>query len=378
MRRLWKLTMVAALGALLTAALAACGSDPTPTPTATPKPVTGGDPTATPTPAGRDMEAYFSGKTIRIMVGFSPGGGYDTVSRIFAAVAPRHFPGNPRFIVTNLPGSGGLRALQETMKATPDGFTVNPMATRFIVPEVIGEDVEGFDLFKANLIGTATTPENHAGFCMKKGPGVPTTYAEMVASGKTYVTGQSSPGGDVIGAALVEIKGGPIKVVYGYTGTSDLLAAMDRGELDGTSRCDFVFMQPLFPEWIENQQIQPVFYFRNPMSEEWLRALGATQPPHLFDLLDLTEEEEAAFTLGDTAEAQTRLFTLAPDVPEDIVEQWRASFKAVVDDPEFIQRMTNGGLEVGYGDPVKLVELLRKGQNFGAQAKDMLRQIYGL
>ena len=112
-----------ALGALV---FAACGTDPTatPRPTNTPKPVptatpvptptatlAPGVPTPTPAPTAtpspptptpsRDMEAYFDGQTIRVTVGFSPGGGYDAFGRLFGAFAAKHFPGTPKFVVRN-------------------------------------------------------------------------------------------------------------------------------------------------------------------------------------------------------------------------------------------------------------------------------------
>ena len=379
--------LVVAMGLIMALVLAACGGDdptaapttaPTtgPEPTATTAPVINPTVAATATPSGRDMEAYFKDQTIRIVVGFSPGGGYDTVSRMFAAEASKHFPGNPRFIVTNLPGSGGLRALQATVSAEPDGFTVTPMASRFIVPEVIGADVEGFDLFTANLIGTPTFTNPHQAFCMRSD--IATTWDEVKALGRTVLTGTSSAGGDLIGPQMMEFKGEPIRVLFDYNGTSDVLAALDRGELDGATRCNFNFVEPLFPEWIETDFISPVFWWRSPIDPAWLEAIGATEPPHIFDLLDLTDGEKAAFELGDIAEAMTRMFTVGPDVPDDIVEQWRESFKAVVADPAFIARGEAASLAIGLGAPARLNELIAEAQNFGDDAKDLLKFLYGL
>jgi hypothetical protein len=397
-----QLILLAALGSVMALVLTACGgddptatpttpaaaatatptsapsdtADPTPTsapptPTAAPR-----DPTATPTPSGRDMEAYFSGKTIKIIVGFSPGGGYDTSSRWLASVMPKHFPGSPKFVVSNLPGSGGLRALQATMKADPTGLTVTPMASRFIVPEVIGEDVEGFDLFTANLIGTPTFTGVHQTYCVRRD--VATTWQEVLDSGKTMKAGTSSPGGDLIGPELIEYLGGPMKVIFGYGGTSEVQAAVDRKELDGTTRCNFNYIQNLFPEWIENDTIVPLFWWRSEISQEWLDALGAEAPPYIFDIVDATQEQQDAFNLGDIAESMTRMWTLAPGTPDDIVAVWRTAFKATVEDPEFIERALAGGLETGYGDPVVLTELLAKGQNFGDEGKNLLRYMYGI
>jgi tripartite-type tricarboxylate transporter receptor subunit TctC len=392
-RKLALITMLA-LGSLIT--LAACGGDeatPTPTqpaatatPTAmaaipTPTAMVGADPTptprapaATPTPTGRDMAAYFEGQTIRIVVGFSPGGGYDTVSRIFASVAPKYFPGNPRFIIANQPGSGGLRALQTVTKADPDGFSVTPMASRFIIPEVIGNDVEGFDLFTATMIGTPTFTSTHQSYCVRRD--LATSWEEMKAAGTDWTIGTSSAGGDDIGPALLEYLGEPMKVIFGYGGTSEVLAAVDRGELDGTTRCDFNFIEPLFPEWIANDTVVPVYWWRTPISSAWLEAIGATEPPNLWDIAPASAEQRLAFEFGDTAQAMTRMFTMAPGIPEDVVAVWRTSFEQVLEDPDFLRLMDAANLAVGYGDPDLLLSKLDAAKAFTDEGKDLLRTLY--
>ena len=383
-----KLSWLIVLALGLMPILAACGSDePTATPippaaTATATAVAAGPtptavrPNPTPTATPRDMEAYFSGETIRVVVGFSPGGGYDTVSRIFAATASKYFPGNPRFIVANLPGSGGLRALQAVSKATPDGLSVTPMASRFIVPEVIGNDVEGFDLFNATLIGTATASMSHQTFCVRRD--LATNWDEVMASGRTFTVGTSSPGGDLVGPELMEYLGFPIKVIFGYGGTSEVLAAVDRGELDGTTRCDFNYIEPLFPEWIENNTVVPVFWWRNPMSQEWLSALDSPEPPFLFDIAGASAEQQAAFEFADTAEAMTRMFTMAPGVPDDITAVWRKAFQDTLNDPKFIELMEAASLKIRYGDPAVLLDKLDDAKNFTDEGKSLLKFLYGL
>lgn len=351
--------------------------DPTPTamPGAVPTP-TSQAPTATPTPAGRDMEAYFDGATIRLVVGFSPGGGYDTVARIFAATAAQYFPGTPRFVVVNQPGSGGLRALQAVTKAKPDGFSVNLMASRFIVPEVIGNDVEGFDLFTATMIGTPTFTNIHQTVCIRRD--LATSWDEMKASGRVYTIGGTAPGGDVIGPALMEYLGEPVKVIYGYGGTSEILAAVDRGELDGSTRCNFNFIEPLFPDWIANDTVVPVYWWRSPISTEWLDAVGAPAPPYLFDVAPASAEQQAAFEFGDTAESMTRMFTMAPGVPDDVVAVWRDAFKQTLDDPRFLELAAAASLEIGYGDPNLLLDQLEGARNFTDEGKNLLKNLYGL
>src|SRR5690606_28809718 len=113
----------------------------TPQPTTQPTSVVGETPSPgpidTPTPSF-DAEAYFRGKTITILVGFNAGGGYDTFARLFAQIAPRHFPGQPQFVVQNLPGSGGELIFRNIEQRPADGLTTGTVHPRFIKRELLG------------------------------------------------------------------------------------------------------------------------------------------------------------------------------------------------------------------------------------------------
>ena len=89
----------------------------------------------------RDMQQYFAGKTITIIVGSSAGGGADYNARLFARYASKHFPGKPNFIVQNLPGSDQLRGLQAGMRARPNGLTAASLNARWAIQSILGEDL---------------------------------------------------------------------------------------------------------------------------------------------------------------------------------------------------------------------------------------------
>jgi len=167
-----------------------------------------------------------------------------------------------------------------------------------------------------------------------------------------------------------------MKVIFGYGGTSEVLAAVDRGELDGTTRCDFNFIEPLFPEWIANDTVVPVYWWRTPISSAWLEAIGATEPPNLWDIAPASAEQRLAFEFGDTAQAMTRMFTMAPGIPEDVVAVWRTSFEQVLEDPDFLRLMDAANLAVGYGDPDLLLSKLDAAKAFTDEGKDLLRTLY--
>ena len=67
----------------------------------------------------------FKGKTVKIIVGLTAGGAFDAYARTLARHWGKHIPGNPTFIVDNMPGAGGLVAANHIYKvANPDGLTI--------------------------------------------------------------------------------------------------------------------------------------------------------------------------------------------------------------------------------------------------------------
>ena len=151
------------LGAVFAVVLAACGGDdPTPTPstapmpTATAAPVVAGEPTPTAVPAPEvpdfDAEAYFSGKLMRMLVGYNPGGGTDAVGRYMAGHLPAFIPGKPRMIVQNL--TPNLTQRNFVWNAAPDGLTLSTEATSGIVDQF--EAAAQFDMSKVSAIGATS------------------------------------------------------------------------------------------------------------------------------------------------------------------------------------------------------------------------------
>jgi tripartite-type tricarboxylate transporter receptor subunit TctC len=151
------------LGAVFAVVLAACGGDdPTPTPstapmpTATAAPVVAGEPTPTAVPAPEvpdfDAEAYFSGKLMRMLVGYNPGGGTDAVGRYMAGHLPAFIPGKPRMIVQNL--TPNLTQRNFVWNAAPDGLTLSTEATSGIVDQL--EAAAQFDMSKVSAIGATS------------------------------------------------------------------------------------------------------------------------------------------------------------------------------------------------------------------------------
>ena len=394
--RFHRIIALGAAAALTLGAFAACGGDgdptatPRPTPTqppaatappteppAAPTPDAGGaaqrpaataTPRATatpvPPPAGFDAEEYFGGKTIRIKVGASPGGGYDVFSRIVAATAERYFPESTRFVVQNLPGAGQYRGLRAVLDSEPDGLTIGPTHSRWFARQLLVGDVPKFDIDAIHILGSPTFSINEDGFCVDRS--VATSWQDILDKGITIKVGSAAAGNEPALEFLAQ-NGGPFQLLYGYGGTSDIMAAFDRGEVTGTNRCSPGTAGRLYPEWIADGRLVPLFYEKKPYNEEWLARLGHTgELPSFRDLpgLEFNEAQAAALEINLLVTEISRVFFLPPGVPDDVRQYWQSAFDQMMVDPGFIESVNIAGYtdDYGYGraeDILEIVEVVR-------------------
>lgn len=365
--------------AALTLLVAACGSDPTPTPrpvntplppapTATPAPTLAlgvATPTprpATPTPAPTptpsfDGDAHFANKTIRLITGTSPGGGYDTFLRIFAKHAERHFPASSKFVVQNLPGASQLRGFRAVLDSEPDGLTMGPTHQRWIQRQILVGDVPNFDLEAAHILGTPSfSLTNEGAYCIDRSIG--TSWADVLALGRPLTNGETGPG-NAPAQELIEAFGGPIKNVYGYGGSSEIMAAFDRGEIDSTGRCSQATVPRLYPEWLEQKRLIPIWYTEQPLSPDYLELMGVGRDfkyPQIVDFLrttelgfDITDKQIQALETHLALSQVSRTFWLPAGVPKDIVTYWDKIFEEIVTDPQFEESAAVAGYADAYG-----------------------------
>lgn len=326
---------------------------------------------------GQDLATHFSGKTVNIVVGSAPGGGYDTYARLVARFVGKYLPGKPAaFLVQNMPGGGGLRGVAATMKARPDGLTIGMLHPRIIIQELFGKDIPDFDLGTARFLGSfAGGAKRQFLVCVRRD--ITTSWEEVLKLGRPIKGGGSAPG-DFVGLAtsFVEHIGGPIKVVYGYGGVSEVEAAFDRGELDYTNRCneDYVFVR--YPHWLEKKMLAPLFWWADRPSEAWLRRIGAPMPPYLFDVLKATEDQKKAFKVAvGLVGSMTIGFVMPAAVSDDTYKAWRRAFEATARDSDFIKAAEVAMMPVGMATPEDYERTFRAFRELSPDSRALLKKM---
>ncbi|MFH1029462.1 MAG: tripartite tricarboxylate transporter substrate-binding protein, partial [Pseudomonadota bacterium] len=177
---------------------------------------------------------FYEGKTIRIVVGLSAGGGYDLWARLIARHFGKYIPGRPTVIVENMTGAGGLIATNYIYKATkPDGLTIGHPSGLTFMNQLFEKPGVEFDARKFEYIGAPYQDDNVVFTTKRSG----ITSVDKWINAKTPVKfGGEAPGAgfsDITPRILATALGFPTKVVLGYKGTSEAKLAADSGELDG-------------------------------------------------------------------------------------------------------------------------------------------------
>lgn len=178
------------------------------------------------------QEAFYKGKTIRIVVGTSAGGGFDTYTRTIARHMVKHIPGQPTIIVENMPGAGHLIGANHVYKvAKPDGLTIGHFQGGLFLHQILGRPGIEFDSTKFEFIG-APVVDNRA-CALTKASGITSVEKWLASKTPVKLGGLGGAAPDDIARMLAATTALPIQLVAGYKGTSEIRLAAESGELAG-------------------------------------------------------------------------------------------------------------------------------------------------
>ncbi len=268
---------------------------------------------------------FYRGKTLTILVGFSPGGGFDLNARVLARHIGRHIPGNPTVVVQNMPGAGSLTAVHYLdLSAPKDGTVLDIFNFGNIGDSRLNPDKIRIDFRKFSWVGSISQDLTVCyvwhGFGVK-------TIADLKSKPRVHMglTGMGSSS-DTNQRILKNIFGVRVQQVAGYPGSAEQRIAIERGELDGD--CGAWSSIPL--EWIEGRKIVPV-----------IRSGPSTAPdmppdvPYSVDIAPSERDRQVLRVLLASAQVG-RPFIASQAVPAERVTILRDAFNATMQDPQFI------------------------------------------
>jgi tripartite-type tricarboxylate transporter receptor subunit TctC len=284
---------------------------------------------------------YYQGKRMRMLVPYSAGGGYDLYARIIARHWGRHIPGNPSFIVQNMPGGAGVVAGNYLYRAAKrDGLTVSIMNRESPAQEVSKLAGVEFKAADFSWIGNANVEMTVA--VVRAESGVK-TLKDVIKSPKPVIVGSTGAGAvnHNLPAVLNEVLKTNFKIITGYGGTSDIRAAMERGEVDGNAGWSWSSVITTAAHLLEKKAINVLVYYAPEKNKE-MQERGV---PWVFDF-PMSKEDRTYIDTVFFSNAVGRPFAAPPGIPSEQLAILRSSFMKTLQDPAFLREADKLGLEV--------------------------------
>jgi tripartite-type tricarboxylate transporter receptor subunit TctC len=302
--------------------------------------------------ASEDPTKTLAGKTIRIIVGYSPGGGFDTLTRVIARHLPKHLPGTPNIIVSNMTGAGGAVAFNYVYsRGTPDGLTWVSSDGALVLSKILGLPGPDFDVEKFPWVGVGQT--DHQACMVMTRTGITTT--EQFLRSPTPMRLASTVPGDsphIRPVIAAEAVGANFKIIQGYPGTADMRLAMQSSDADAAC-WGWESMKVTAADMMQRKEAIPILQIgleRHP------------DLPNVPNILDLPMSNDAKTMLRLVAApgAIAKLFALSPGTPQSVLNVLRKGFADALKDRELLADAEKSKMKISYVSPEQVAKLIKE------------------
>jgi tripartite-type tricarboxylate transporter receptor subunit TctC len=295
---------------------------------------------------------FYKGKTVTLIAGFPPGGGYDTYVRVLARHYGRFLPGQPSVVASNMPGAGSLTAANNIYaKYAPDGLALAMFASSAAMEPLIGNKSALFDPAKFSWVGSMS---QDVAFCgVWQHPGGATTFEEMLT--KETVIGGGAPAAITYQHPMVlkNVLNAKFRVIQGYKGTRDINIAMQRGEVNGTCGMFGSSVKAQFSNEVKDGRMKLFIQMGSKRSDEFGKI------PSVFDYAK-TDEDRAILQFHFGQLLLGRPLAGPPGIPADRLAALRTALFATMKDPQFLAEAGKAGLDIDPVSPEQVHALLKQ------------------
>ena len=295
-------------------------------------------------------EDFYRGKTIRLIVATTPGGGFDAYSRMLARHMGKYVPGNPAFVVENMPGAAFLIGTNYLYRqAKPDGLTLGNWIGTLVLHQLIGRKGIEFDARRFEYVGAPV--KNHDTCVMARASGIDSAQ-KWLNSPTPVKMGATPPGSTPYdnAAVLKDALGLPMQIITGYKGTAEIRMAIDANEVAGLCGLAWASIKVTWRKQLDSGEVKVVLQntpAAHPELPDVPLAVSFAKNDASRKLIQLALHDVGAITY---------LYSFPPATPKDRVEIFRRAFHATLKDPEFLAEARKGNFEI---DSVSGEELQR-------------------
>jgi tripartite-type tricarboxylate transporter receptor subunit TctC len=322
------------------------------------------------TSAHAQSDSFYNGKTVRIIVGFTPGGFYDRWARLLSRYMPKYIPGNPNFVVQNMPGASSVIAANYVYNLTKsDGLTLLVHINSLYLDQIVGRNEVKFDVRKFEFIGTQEKAPTMLYF---RADSPIKSLADIIKASeppKCGSTGTASTG-YLLAKLLDEAFKAKLNTVTGYQGGSEIDVAVERGEIvcRGMDIPPHFGREP-FETWHKKG------FDRHILQGGPKRDPRLADTPTLFELMDQFKSPEVTRRVTRTVLASGdfgRPMVVGPGVPPDRVKILREAYAKAMRDPGLIEEAKKGQMDMEYAPGEELQNLMKEFMN---QPPDVVERV---
>jgi len=317
------------------------------------------------TPAqAQSVAEFYKGKTIRMIVGSSPGD-YDSWARLTVRHLTRYVPGNPNFVVENMPGAGSLIATNHLYnRAAQDGTVIGSVSRNIPNYAFAKKPNANFDPLKFHWIGS---PEMTNRGCFARSDLGINRPEDLFQRELLVGTDGAGTSLSELPVLLKNLLGMKIRTVDGYKGSNDIVLAMQRGEVGGICQTVTAFAQSAQP-------MLDAGTFRILFTTERERVPRFKGVPTIFEYTK-TEEERAILDFQASALETGRPWLAPPGVPADRIHALRRAFDATMQDEDFRADAAKRGFVVNPRTGEQVEAVLRKVAAFPPQLLARMKEL---
>lgn len=276
----------------------------------------------------------FAGKEIGIVIGYGVGGGYDAYARLLARHMGDHLPGAPTFLPQNMPGAGSLKAANYIFNVAPkDGTMIGTFAQQIAVAPLLGD--AAFDARKFSWIGSIS---GETSICITSAKSDIKSWDDMLT--KPHVFGGEGRGSDLdtLTMTLQTLFNTKTKLVTGYPGTSELLLAVERGEIDGLCGMSYSSLKSRFGQLLSEGKVRIIL-------QAALTNAPGLDVPNVINLAK-NDEQRKMLTFILAPNIMGRPYAAPPGTPAETLKILRDAFDATMADPAFLKDAASVKLDI--------------------------------
>jgi tripartite-type tricarboxylate transporter receptor subunit TctC len=294
------------------------------------------------------VEAFYKGRSISLVIGYSAGSGYDLYARALGRFIGRYIPGNPAVIPQNMPGAGSIKATMYMHNvAARDGSVIATVGRSVPLEPLLGEAQ-----FDGRNFGWLGSIASNSSLCVSWHTSAIRTWQDALTKPFALAGEGSGSDPDNFARILKNLFGAKVRLVTGYPGGTEMNLAIERGEVDGRCGWSWDSIKSTRPNWLRDRKINLLAVF------SLQKAPDIPDDVPLVSNLAATDEQRQILRLHLAGQALGRPFFTSPGVPPDRKAALREAFAATMQDPDFITEINKLGLEVNPASGAEIDRLL--------------------